>query len=278
LHVTAVDVDTRALELAEELARDLVQLPGVPIELRTLPLDLRWSHAELTERLSPPYDFIVIGLALNELRGSGDEASAARAAAERLVELSSLLAHDGVLVVLEPALRETSRFLHAVRDVLAARDTAPWVFAPCLRRAACPMLARERDFCHERVPFQLPPRVAALAAQAGRRDADLTYSYLTLHAAPRTLRERHAAPLFRVVSGALPSKGKLELWLCGEDAAPRAMRLDRHASAANRGVELAGRGALVRIDPTDEAQASAERLRIGPETRVELIQGWNPEP
>jgi hypothetical protein len=179
-------------------------------------------------------------------------------------------------------LRETSRALHAVRDQLATRTEPPFVFAPCLHREiGCPMLRRERDFCHERVRCELPEPLATLARNAGLRDTDLTYSYLTLHHAPRSLLElsRTIEPglLLRAVSGSLPSKGKIELWLCGEMVAPRGMRLDRHASDENAAFELAGRGTVLRIDPADCGE-DGSRLRIGPTTRVDLVQHWAADP
>jgi hypothetical protein len=57
--------------------------------------------------------------------------------------------------------------LHAVRDQLAARASSPFVFAPCVRAGSCPMLVRARDYCHERLPCDLPPSLAQVANVAG---------------------------------------------------------------------------------------------------------------
>ncbi|HKU37956.1 MAG TPA: small ribosomal subunit Rsm22 family protein [Polyangiales bacterium] len=267
LSVTAVDIDPDALEVAGELCADLSSLPGIPVELTTRVHDVRrgWPGAP------GDYDVILLGLVLNELEAGGG----APALAEQLIRLSGLLRDDGVLIIIEPALRETSRALHAVRDVLAARNAAPYVFAPCLRRALpCPMLQRERDYCHERVPGALPERLAALARAAGLRDSDLTYSYLTLHRAPRSLHELRESPtLLRAVSGSLRTKGKIELWLCGAASAPRGMRLDRHESPANAAFEHAERGCVLDIEPGPSGDDP--RLRIAADTRVELLQSWH---
>jgi SAM-dependent methyltransferase len=275
LEVSALDVDPAALELFEVLSRDLTSLPGVPLTLSTRTVDI--AHASFARtpiaREQGPFEFILLGLALNELhQGVSDPPLRAAKLAERLIELSTRLSDDGVLIVIEPALRETSRALHAVRDLLVARKQAPHVFAPCLTHAACPMLARERDFCHERIPFALPPRLAELAASAGLRDADLTYSYLSLRKRPGSLRElAPEATLFRVVSGQIASKGKRELWLCGESGAPRATRLDRHRSTANAAFAGAQRGSILRMANAVPESAS---LRIQPETQLELVQDW----
>lgn len=54
-------------------------------------------------------------------------------------ELFSVLAPSGALVIVEPALRDRTRHLHALRDAWLARGRR--VFAPCLHGAACPALA-----------------------------------------------------------------------------------------------------------------------------------------
>ena len=268
LDVTAVDVDSEALALFQALHADLRALPGAPMQLTT-------QVAELTSWLRSaarggPYDLIVLGLVLNELRGERDDARL-----RHVCELTQLLDPEGALIIIEPALRETSRSLHVLRDALAARDAAPYVFAPCLRTAACPMLARPRDFCHERLPYDLPASLATVAAGAGLRERDLTYSYLTLTPAPRSLRELASSDetLFRAVSGQLESKGKTEVWLCGQSAAPRAQRLDRQRTDQNAELELAERGCVLRVSSADPATPTG-LLRIGKAVEVAVLQRW----
>jgi SAM-dependent methyltransferase len=265
--LTAIDVDGAALEILEALCADLESLPGVPVAATCRELDVRKGFGLPR---AARFDVILLGLSLNELSLAGEDAAAT------LISLSEHLSDDGVIVVLEPALRETSRALHAVRDQLAARDCAPYVFAPCLhRKLGCPMLQRDRDYCHERVPCVLPEPLAEIARRAGLRDTDLTYSYLTLHRQPRSLLEvSHGdSGALRAVSGSLVSKGKIEVWLCGETLAPRGMRLDRHETPENAAFERAERGTILRVEPPATPEDAA-RLRIGANTRVELVQHW----
>lgn len=278
LEVTAIDVDPEALELFEALVKDLSALPAVPLELRTRVANL--DTLKLGQDLGGPFDLITVGLAINELWLA--HAGAARAArkdvlVQRVVELTRLLQPTGSLVIIEPALRETSRVLHALRDQLVARDDAPYVFAPCLRTEGCPMLARERDFCHERLPAELPRSLAQLAGAAGLRERDLTYSYLTLQPTRRSLRELgDPKRLFRAVSGQLKSKGKTEVWLCGDAGAPRAQRLDRHRSETNADFEAAERGCIVEIANAAQPTAGGT-VRIDKTTCVRILQRWERE-
>lgn len=240
LSVVAVDSDRAALRVMEELCRDGAQAGLVPISLETRAADVR------RERPQGPFDLVVLGLVLNELESDAD------ARAELLAGLAGQLAEDGSIVVIEPALRPVSRELHAVRDRIVAAGGPLNVFAPCLRGEGCPMLASERDWCHEDLPVALPGPVAEIARAAGLRFERLTFSYLTLRRDGRSLREAFAATPgepYRVVSQPLPSKGKLELFVCGAPGRARLVRLDRHRDESNAALDQADRGTLLTVEP-----------------------------
>jgi hypothetical protein len=191
------------------------------------------------------------------------------------MRLGRLLTPDGAIVVLEPALRSSSRTLQQVRSRFAAEPGPLHVFAPCLQLGPCPLLERERDWCHEQLPLALPQRVAELARAAGLRTAQLSFSYLTLHRERRSLAE--LAPgraAYRVVSARLQTKGKLELLVCGPGAPRRVQRLDRHAGPENAALDTARRGSVVELltPPSDAALA-----KVGEGTRVDTLQTFNPD-
>ena len=225
---------------------------------------------------APGYDIVVLGQVLSELDRESD---AATRLARHVALVESLLrrvdAH-GSLVIVEPALRDRSRHLHRIRDAFAARTNADVsVFAPCLHRAACPMLVRETDWCHEDLDVDLPAWLVPIARGAGLRFEGLTFSYLVLRKDGLTLRSRFAADasLFREVSGLVRTKGKTERIVCGvTPSAPggvgvRAMRLDRADTAENAAWEEAHRGDLLAFDPPLEAA----RPRVEKEMRVTLL-------
>ena len=264
VHIYAVDVDTEALAVAQRLARELSTAHGFALEMDTAirPLELMAS-----ERAGGQYDLIVLGLVLNEIEGH-DAAAALSALCQRL-------APGGALIVLEPALRETSRALQRTRDALvsaerASADRAPYVFAPCLHTRPCPLLERERDWCHERIQLALPKDAAELARAAGLRDEDLTFSYLTLRNTPGSLADLRSSPaaLYRVVGGPLITKGKRELLVCGTDQARVLRRLDRKASPANAAFEQARRGSVIAVEAGDIA--GPDRA-IGAETSIQFL-------
>jgi hypothetical protein len=183
----------------------------------------------------------------------------------------------GSLVIVEPALRDRTRHLHRVRDALVAAGAT--LFAPCLHAGACPALVRETDWCHEDLDVDLPEWLVPVARAAGLRREGLTFSYLVLRRDGRTLaaavRASPSASVLRVVSGAMPSKGKREAFLCGEllDAAGarvparvKAARLDREETAANAAWDAAARGDLLVAEPA----LQLDRPRVGPDTALSL--------
>jgi ribosomal protein RSM22 (predicted rRNA methylase) len=263
VHIDAVDADEEALQVAQQLTARLAQAASLPIELRTQHKTL---ERVLGERTSERYDLVLLGFVLNEL-GTPDLPQALTTLCERLEP-------DGALIVLEPALRETSRALQHARNQLVARAEPPYVIAPCLHRRPCPLLERERDWCHVRMPLALPEPLARLARDAGLRDEDLTFSYLTLRREP--LAFSGVAPadqLYRVVGGPIMTKGKRELQLCGEGPVRLLRRLDRHASSQNAALEAAHRGSILALDC---AVSSEPTLAIRAETSVGILHGPRP--
>jgi len=267
VQIDAVDQDGAALALQRKLCERWSQAAGVAIELHTscAPLD-----AALPARLTPPYHLILLGFVLNELGDASGDALRHRQA--WLTRLCGMLAPDGAMIVLEPALREQSRSLQELRSLFAEAGGPPYVFAPCLHRNGCPLLERERDWCHEQLPLALPGHAAQLARAAGLRTAHLTYSYLTLHAADRSLAElAPSQDVHRVVSAPLRSKGKLELLVCGRGPARRVQRLDRHVSTTNEALDALQRGSVVQL--LTEARAEAALVRVDAASDVRVLSG-----
>ncbi len=257
IDVLALDADEAALDLARELGKRVPREGKVAIELRTAarPMDQVVSHAARAR-----FDVILLGNVLTELDlDRAPDERVARHGALISGLLDNLLAKDGTLVIVEPALRPRSRHLQRVREALIAAGDAA-IVAPCVHRGACPLLARDADWCHEDLEVDLPERLKPVAKAAGLRWQGLTFSYLIVGASGPTLGDlsRTGGRLERVVSAPLVSKGKRELVVCGDPLrdAPdpaygphgaRVGRLDREASDANAPIEGAARGDLLRL-------------------------------
>jgi ribosomal protein RSM22 (predicted rRNA methylase) len=257
LDVLAVEREAALLDGMKGLCSALSRHPelGVPITVCSTSLDL--ENDALPEG---PFDLVVMGLSLNELWQDEPDAIDRRAALLR--SLSLRLSDDGALIVLEPGLASTTRELMQVRDRLASSEL---IFAPCpARTESCPLLERERDWCHEDLPLKLPPALAALAKEASLRFEGLSYSYLTLRAgAPLT---DACGANARVVGGPIRSKGRSELHVCTGGRNRRLNVLDREASTLD--TERVGRGALLRLEVLDEREV----LRWGRDARGQVVR------
>jgi len=229
------------------------------------------------------FDLLVAAHLLGELHRDRpyDDRIDARARGVR-AWVDELLAPGGTLILIEPALRETSRELLAVRDQLLAMSDLE-IVAPCFWRGACPALASPRDWCHDSSTVepwegptppatgsggQSPPSPARSRSARSRVD----FSYLVLRDGWRPL---PGELRYRVVSDPLPEKGRLKLYACGPTGRHAFIRLDRHESATNAAFGQLVRGDVARIpNPTPasdgmrvEAQTAVARFPSPPSER-----------
>jgi ribosomal protein RSM22 (predicted rRNA methylase) len=248
--ITAIDRDVDALRIAAAAFRHFAEARQVTAGITTRAADVDTTSL-------PASDLVVIGTVLNELPQPARIALVQRALAAT--------EQDGSVIIIEPALRDTSRALHELRDDILRAGGAS-VFAPCTRRGApCPMLASADDWCHEDRAVALPPRTAELARLTHLRDSGMKFSYLVLRHSALPLVDN--ANAWRVVSSPFAPKGKLELFGCSDAGRVPLRLLKRNRSQANRAFERARRGDVVIVDAP-----IGERVELEAETAVERSQ------
>jgi hypothetical protein len=279
-----VDDDAEVLVAAEAIAREAAARLGADAPALTV----RSRVQKLGPGMAlPEADVVVLGQVLSELDvGLEPLARVARHAALITELLDRVVAPDGSLVIIEPALRDRTRHLHAIHDALVAAGRT--VFAPCLHARACPMLATEGDWCHEDLAVDLPAWVAPLARAAGLRWQGLTFSHLVLRRDGRRLVDEARPPIapppsaahvhLRVVSELMRTKGKAEIFACtasGERL--RVRRLDRDAArvgpgaAATNAWQALGRGDVVTLHAGPESASPLdERGRVAAAAEVDV--------
>jgi ribosomal protein RSM22 (predicted rRNA methylase) len=212
----------------------------------------------------PPFQLIVAGNLLNELF---------RKEPDRLEKRYKLLARitrrhlssSGFLVLMEPALQETSRELLMLRDQLVTRGGFH-VYAPCVHDNPCPAVAAGNlaDWCHEDRPWLPPRHIRKIDSLIGNRKSSLKYSYAVLSRHPiasQSLRERFPIiplradaassetakghEIWRVVSERMKEKGKSSVFLCGQPGRIRVTRLNRDESPMNWPIGRLKRGQVI---------------------------------
>jgi ribosomal protein RSM22 (predicted rRNA methylase) len=260
LEITAVDHVAENLKTAEELFSSLRVSRGLKAAMKTIRSDV----ADLSRLETGPFDLIILSNVLNELF-----AREGRKIEKRLALLEDImtrhLADDGSLIVIEPALRETSRELLEVRDRLL--DEGFYVYAPCLFAGKCPALANPRDWCHEDIPWDPPAVIRELDRLTGLRKDSLKFSWLVFRKDGQSAADLSGDDSFRVVSEPLISKGKIEFYLCGKSGRRLVTRLDKHRSAGNEAMGVMRRGDVVSFQGLlDEGK----RYKVNKDTRVSL--------
>ena len=252
--VTAADRSKAALELASKLAMEA----GEALAVR------QWDP--LTRRGLPEgqFDLIALGHVLNELFGADVQAPSRRAAL--VEEALGRVKRGGTVVILEPALRETSRALLRVRDLLVARGYA--VRAPCLFRGPCPALVKETDWCHAERPWQMPRIVEEIARAAQLHKEALKMSYLALAPKGEAWREPPPGRLFRIVSEPLEGKGRQRYMGCGPEGRVGLALQEKHRTPENETFFRLERGDLIRISETEER---GDGFALGNRSKVDVV-------
>ena len=236
--VMAIDREPRALALGRRLG-------DTPIAAQT------WDAERGDALPDGPFDTIVMGHVLNELW------LGKRAVERRVGFVESLLrrlAPGGRLVLLEPALRETSRALLEVRDQVKAT-----IAAPCLVQTPCPALLRESDWCHAERAVEQPPELVQIAAEAKLHAERVKMSYLVLQNEPLAPVDEK---LFRIVSEKLPQKGKTIVFGCGPRGRHPLVLADKDRAADNATFGELERGDLVEVEAV-EPRGDGLRIRGG---------------
>ncbi|OQW62693.1 MAG: hypothetical protein A4S17_01515 [Proteobacteria bacterium HN_bin10] len=245
LSVVAVDSSSAAHRQAVQLWSHYCHIAGIAnATLQTCEGDIE-RHAWLDQvRAGAPFDLIVLANCLNEVHADAKDPIAARTAL--VAEALSLLTPSGTVIIVEPALRETSRALHQVRDRLLQEKRCT-VYSPCLHENNCPALMHPNDWCHEERAWEPPSSIQEIDEEVGFIKDALKFSYLLLRKDGKTIVDRRP-DIYRVVSELRELKGEKRAWLCNEQGRQEVGRQDRFASPQNAALDQWHRGAIVQIE------------------------------
>lgn len=250
--VTCAERSRPALAIARELAAEV----GEALATR------EWTPEQPLPEGT--FDTITLGHVLNELFGKPPQATPKRVAL--LEQALGRLKRGGTLLVIEPALRETSRGLLEVRDALVAKGYA--VRAPCLWQGACPALVKESDWCHAERPWKVPALVEELAKRAGLHKDALKMSYLAVAPKGEAWPALPSGRLFRIVSEPLEGKGRQRYIGCGPEGRIGLALQEKHRNPANEAFFALRRGDVLRLEGTE---AKGDGLALGAESKVEVL-------
>ena len=246
LELVAVDDHAENLRDAERFLAELGHAdPRVPpFRFDALRLDVVGDRRDLFPLAVARgrFDLVILGNVLCEIQREANGAEKAGVLGTAIA--NELLAPDGAIVAIEPALRETARNLERWRDRLLA-EAGLFAVAPCVDQRACPALATDRDWCVASVPWQAPSWIADVDRRTGLRKGDLKLAYLVLAKQPPAA---VPAGIWQVVSDVLDSKGQLRVYLCGDGRWIVLRHLKRRGGELEADLRSLRRGDLVAID------------------------------
>ncbi|MDH4084092.1 MAG: small ribosomal subunit Rsm22 family protein [Nitrospira sp.] len=270
--VTAIDRSTGALRQARQLWNGYCQAAGLgEIDLQTVEGDLerRAWVAPVSKRA--PFDLMILANALNEVHVEASDQIIARTAF--VEEALSLLDAHGTMMIVEPALRETSRALHQVRDRLLQEKHCT-IYSPCLHENNCPALVKPDDWCHEERAWEPPALIQEIDSEVGFIKDALKFSYLLLRKDGKTIVDRQP-DVHRVVSELRELKGEKRAWLCNETGRSEIGRQDRLASPHNKAFDQWHRGAIVQIEKIVHKERGGKVSALGriePDAAVRIVR------
>lgn len=200
--LSAIDHSPAALEDLRTLyAHNAAQLSGVSLEktfARTLPAFLK----KPTEA-GGPYDLIVAGFALNEVWAGWSPTRRM----ESLESLAQLLSPNGILLVLEPALKETALPLQELSDaVSSAKLLHRW--GPYAGEFPCPLRAGGKYWAHEVRTWTAPESLAVLNRRLWREIGELKFHWAAWGRTPPPTQEE--TPCLRLCTPFAKLKGRFE--------------------------------------------------------------------
>lgn len=281
-----LDRDRGILELGARwaqhvFAQESVRKWDTQIFTRSLNLEEAWLP-----RTAPRFDLWVESFFLNELWGAAGDSAKLDATAKRLLEnWDRHLNEEGLVILIEPALRSQSRTLLELRKRLIPEfaQAGLQILLPCLGHQACGALVREDDWCHEEIAWWRAPYLTRVDQLSGRDHRHLDFSYLVIAKSQRPIEEllpalQGTAPRYRLVSPSTKAARDREFFMCGPDGKRRARlqtreELERGDVLGNvrvRGDAQASRVEQARrVAAEDEAAAASESTTTKSETEAD---------
>ena len=237
--ITLVESNPHMRHVAEDLcaALSLQKVEGV----------INLNDLEEEER----FELILVGNLLNELSVTD---------AQRLLgRLVTKLAAQGTLLLLEPALKETTQLLMSHRDWLleSYTDLAPRF--PCTHSSPCPMRrARADDWCHGTLTWEPPLLVRQLDELTGFNKHRIKFSAFACS------RGSSIPQGYRVLSDAERTNAGDTATVCGEDHCGPLTLFKRHRTEENSKFKRVRSLDIVTINPPPQGGSIGAESKVTP--------------
>lgn len=155
------------------------------------------------------YDCITMSHLINEL---WDSNTRFELRADLINNAGKHLTPQGAILIVEPALLQTSRETLQVRDELTRRG---WhIHYPCPGDYSCPALSTDSGMCHTAFPYDRSELLDSIIRYAGFKKEFLTMTMLIISRNPLPKRN---ATVYRIVSDIMHTKNnRMRFLICGD--------------------------------------------------------------
>jgi len=208
-----MDSNARMLSLAEKVL--------FPASAQTHPLSL--NAGSFPDGPAPDVVFVVN--VINETSGDG-----ARKSLDHIIDR---LADEGLLVLMEPALRKHSRKLLEVRNyLLDAHSSQVSLIYPCTHAHPCPILKDPENWCYMSCTWDRPEWITVFDRHLGLNKRELDFTPIVFR---KTTAQGPSAGDSRVVSDMTSRKWGWECFLCSQSGLQRTVLRNKAAKKLCRG-------------------------------------------
>lgn len=259
-NVTMIDSSKKALNLAEKIFKT----EWKTCKVQTIVHNFESGQMPL---VSEKYDIIVLSHSLNELWKNKTDAMERRILF--LQKLADFLDNDGILLISEPALLETSRNLISIRDRLIENLA---VVSPCLCSCICPVSdSGTNQTCHAEINWKPVEPVASIAqlAKLDRQSVKMTYMAFTKNGMNNNC---NAENNYRIVSdGMLNKSGRIRFLLCdGKKRIPCSAKKDDSYAQSQGFFSLSRYDTVCLENPELRGDAHSVAFGISSETKLHI--------
>ena len=153
--------------------------------------------------------------------------------------------NDGILIVIEPALKKFSRRLMNLRQGIIEKQRS-YVLLPCLHKNVCPLLEirKQKEWCHQSVSWEPPDFMKILNQGLNREINYLKFSYLVVSKKDYA---KHFCNGFLAISHLLREKGRKRCFLCTSNGRVELVRLDKSKSKLNMEFDNISKGDVIAL-------------------------------
>ncbi len=252
--LTGVDLSGNLLNRCEKVGSWFEKNnSNVSIEL------VREPMSSFISRSRNEYDFIVLANVLTEIFPSGT------IPASFVKSLHNRLTTDGLIIIIEPALRKLTRRLMQLHDD-CIMDGSYYTLLPCLHNKSCPGLTRTNEWCHQSIKWIPPDYLKILNQKLFRKIEYLKFSYLILgNKCPNFIGENK----YLVISRLAKEKGRKRCLLCSEYGIVELIRLNRDVESVNQEFDNVCMGDIIQIDNLNKLNPLC--WKVSTDTRLKIL-------